>query len=335
VVYGLALGNHALTLLLAPGIAVYVLLVAPRIVLREPRLVLGCLAALVLTTVLVYLYLPLRSAMDPPLDYANPETWAGFWYVVLGQQFQGSFSPPPLADLLARIWDESVRNLGALALVAAGGAVAGLVRHPRLTALSLLWFGGTWLFALGYPNAQIERYYLVPLLVAALWLALALEAVWAALDAYGQRSGRTRLAGFGAPLSGVLLLALVVSGAAGQARSLDASDDRRGREYIEATFAAVEPDAVIVSWWSFSTPLWYGQHVEGRRPDITVIDDRDVLDDGYGTAIDAVEAHLGERPVYVIRQDRELAELEQLHLLTRVEGVPVELYRVEGPAKER
>ena len=57
---------------------------------------------------------------------------------VLGQQFQGSFSPPPLADLLARVWDESVRNLGALALVAAAGAIAGLVRHPRLTALSLL-----------------------------------------------------------------------------------------------------------------------------------------------------------------------------------------------------
>ena len=31
------------------------------------------------------------------------------------------------------------------------------------------------------------------------------------------------------------------------------------------------PDAVVVSWWSYSTPLWYAQHVEGQRPDI---DDR-------------------------------------------------------------
>ena len=332
VVYGLALGNHALTLLLAPGIAVYVLVVAPRIVWREPRLVLGCLAALVLTTVLVYLYLPLRSGMDPPLDYADPETWEGFWYVVLGQQFQGSFDLPPAADILARMWAETVRNLGPLTLVAVAGAVVGLARHPRLTILSLLWFGGTWLFALGYPNAQIERYYLVPLLMAALWLALALEAAWAALDAYARSSGHARVASYGAPLTGVLLLALIVSGASGQARNVDASGDHRGRDYLEATFAAVEPEAVIVSWWSFSTPLWYGQHVEGQRPDITVIDDRDVLDDGYGTALAAVEAHLGERPVYVIRQDRDLAELEQVYQLTRVPEVPVQLYRVEGPA---
>jgi len=49
----------------------------------------------------------------------------------------------------------------------------GLARHPRLTILGLLWFGGTWLFAVGYPNAAIERYYLVPLLVAALAVGLA------------------------------------------------------------------------------------------------------------------------------------------------------------------
>ena len=99
VVFGLALGNHALTLLLAPGIAVFVLAVAPRILWREWRLVLGCVAALVLTAALVYLYLPLRSAMDPPLDYADPETWERFWYVVLGEQFQGSFGLPPAADI--------------------------------------------------------------------------------------------------------------------------------------------------------------------------------------------------------------------------------------------
>ena len=44
IVYGISLGNHQLTLLLAPGIALYVLATEPRIVLR-PALVLGCAAA--------------------------------------------------------------------------------------------------------------------------------------------------------------------------------------------------------------------------------------------------------------------------------------------------
>ena len=40
----------------------------------------------------------------------------------------------------------------------------------------------------------------------------------------------------------------------------------------------MEPNAVIVSWWSYSTPLWYAQVIEGRRPDIDIIDDRTRLD---------------------------------------------------------
>ena len=72
VVFGLSLGNHALTLLLVPGIAVYVLLVEPRILWRRWRLVLACAATIALVTVVVYAYIPLRSSMDPPLDYADP-----------------------------------------------------------------------------------------------------------------------------------------------------------------------------------------------------------------------------------------------------------------------
>jgi len=328
-VYGLSLGNHALTLLLAPGVAVYVLLVSPRILWRQWRLVLACAAVLVLSTAVVYLYLPIRSAMDPALDYADPETWERFWYVVLGEQFQGSYGPVPApADLLGGSWDELVRNLGGLAILALAGALLGLLRHPRLTALGLLWFGGTWLFAVGYPNAAIERYYLVPLLTASLAVGLAADAIWDALRDLLRRSGHElgyRLA-TGALV--LLLLGLAVGPAVERRDAIDASGDSWGRQILESTFEVVEPGAVIISWWSFSTPLWYGQHVEGRRPDVTIIDDRDILDDGYGDVADAIEAFLGERPVYVIRLDRDLQALREAYQLEPVTGVPMEMYRV-------
>ena len=94
-VFGLALGNHALTLLLAPGIGVFVLVVDPRILVRRWRLALGCIAAIVGTTVLIYLYIPLRASMNPPLNYAHPVTWDRFKYLVLGEQFQGTFHKLP------------------------------------------------------------------------------------------------------------------------------------------------------------------------------------------------------------------------------------------------
>lgn len=329
VVYGLSLGNHALTLLLAPGIAAFVLLVAPRILWAQPRLVLASVALLAITTVVVYLYLPLRSAMEPAMDYANPETWDGFWYVVLGEQFRGSVGTlPAVGDLLDGLWVELGRDLGLLAILAAAGVLLGLLRHPRLTTLGLLWFGCTWLFAVGYPNAAIERYYLVPLLVATLSISLAAEAIWDALRDTLQREGREtayRLAGV--MLVGGLL-ALAVVPAIGRYDRLDLSGDRRGRVVVDTTFRAVAPDAVIISWWSMSTPLWYGQHVEGRRPDVTILDDRDILDDGYGDTVAAVEAHLGKRPVYLIRHEDQIEALADDYELERVEGMPMAMYRV-------
>jgi hypothetical protein len=349
IVFGLSLGNHALTLLLGPGIVAYVLLVEPRILRRDWRLVLACLISGSLATVVVYAYLPLRSVMDPPLDYADPERWESFWYVVLGQQFQGSFGPlPPLPEIAALVWDELVRGLGALAILVPAGLVIGAGRHPRLIVLTGLWFVCTWLFALGYPNASIERYYLVPLLAACLWIALAADGAWdALLDAVrrakaGRAAGLDRRVGGWDPariaetalVAGLVmgLLGLAVVGVPDRREHMDASDETFGREWLDATLTALEPDAAVLSWWSFSTPLWYGRWVEGRREDIVILDDRDVLDQGYGRVENAIDELLGRRPVYVMRLAQDLPALAERYELERVEAVPSpgDLYRVLG-----
>lgn len=379
-VYGLALGNHALSLLLAPGIAAFVLLVAPCILWQRWRLVLGCLAVLALTTAAVYAYLPLRSAMDPPLEYADTETWKGFWYVVLGQQFQGSVSGlPPVADIVTRAWDMVVGNLGLLAILLPAGAILGAVRHPRLMALTGLWFICTWLFALGYPNASIERYYLVPLMAAATWVALAADVAWDALlalprlpapaatsptpgadpnpargpgaspapsqvpspapspDAVPARGRAASVVARALPV-GLMAVLLATSLAVLPERraGADASDETFGRDWLEATLAALPPGATVVSWWSYSTPLWYGRWVEGRRPDIVIVDDHDVREAGYGTAEGAIDHFLDRGPVYVIRLERDLPALADRYELERVEGVPGpgDLYRVIGRRAE-
>ena len=44
--------------------------------------------------------------------------------------------------------------------------------------------------------------------------------------------------------------------------------------------ARCRENAVVISWWSYSTPLWYHRWVLGERPDVTIIDERNILDDG-------------------------------------------------------
>jgi hypothetical protein len=60
-------------------------------------------------------------------------------------------------------------------------------------------------------------------------------------------------------------------------------------------------NAVIVSNWSDSTTLWYGQRVEGLRPDVYIVDDRTRLDDNLGEVWDVIDSYLGHRPVFLLR----------------------------------
>ena len=107
-------------------------------------------------------------------------------------------------------------------------------------------------------------------------------------------------------IAAVLAVALVVPtllDVPGRYRSVDASRQLEAAAWTDHALEAMQPNAAIVSWWSFSTPLWYAQKVQGRRPDIEIIDDRTRLDQNLGSLSDVIDANLGKRPVYVIRVD--------------------------------
>jgi len=60
----------------------------------------------------------------------------------------------------------------------------------------------------------------------------------------------------------------------------------------------VAENAVIVSWWSASTTLWYGQRVEGLRPDVLIVDDSNRVDNGvtFEQVTDVFDKYLGKSP---------------------------------------
>lgn len=328
VVFGLSVGNHSLTLLLALPVGLFVLAVDPAI-LRRPRLVLTCIAALTATVVVVFLELPLRAGpFRAPLVYGHPETWDGFWYVVLGQQFQGSLVDPfgDLSGKAAVLASRTVAQFGILAALVPAGFVVTCVVRPRYALLSGLAVAITVFFAASYENANIGRYYLGPILIAWTWLAIGASAIVAAIAGPGADHGveprtgptpRTALAG----LLAMLLLIPSAIAVPGRFDAVDASRETDAPRWVEFALTAMAPDAVVVSWWSYSTPLWYAQHIEGRRTDITIVDDRTRLDEALGDFTDVIDANLGIRPVYVIRDDpREVALLAERYVLEPIGG---------------
>ncbi len=356
-VYGVALANHSLTMMLAPGIALFVLAVAPGIILKW-RVILTCVVVLAGTAILLWLELPIRAAMHAPLVYAHPDTWNGFMYVITGQQFGGI--PPTIgADLQAKyaqVMTLLSSWLGPLGYVAAIGLGTSVVRRPRYVVLSLLAAAMTAGFAAAYANSDLERYFLVPVFVAFTFVGLGLAdalslGMWlvgSAAERFAAPTSPPALSATAPPDAAtvtpaaatappdapgrgnadwstrtlllveiVAAVALVAASAAlvpARQHAQDAdhlggvsqTNQNADETWMRATLAppdqgGLPADAVIVSWWGSSNALWYGQKVEGLRPDVYVVDDRTRLDQNLGQVWDVIDSYLGTRPVFLER----------------------------------
>ncbi|HEY5486377.1 MAG TPA: DUF2723 domain-containing protein [Candidatus Limnocylindrales bacterium] len=374
VAYGVAWTNHSLVLLLAPAIGLFLLSVEPRILVRG-RIVGVCAGAFALTTIGFYLELPIRAAMHAPMVYGRPDTPFGFLSVISGAQFGGALVDPfgDLGTKTAEVIGKLSGWLGPFAYVAAAGLIVAIVRRPRYALLSGLSVVATCWFVASYDTADKERYYLVPLMVAYTWVAIAAAELatfrgWSVVEAgaagmVGAVAARWR----SATTAGQAVAAGASDGAAPaeaspeevspedlwgrhEARGHVSSDEIWRRRAIRAPLLALlllvpmvgvvperqfppspqhpdgvsqanqtsdatwlrgilappergglPADSVVVSWWSVSTTLWYGQRVEGLRPDVFVVDDRTRLDQKLGQVPDVIRMYLGSRPVFVDR----------------------------------
>lgn len=353
VVAGVAAANHSLAVFLVPGVALFVIAVEPRLLGPGRRRVLArSLLVAALTTGLLYLELPLRAGpLRAPLVYGSPDTFGGFWYVVLGLQFSGLVDP--LGNLGAKVGDlvtVAGTQLGPLALLIPAGLLATAIRRPHYALLTAPPFILTSWFAASYVNAEIDRYYLGPALIALTWLAILVDGLlaaagewlapagpwprpvggWAAGTLGIRPSGRTLAL---EALAAALLIAPTLAALPGRWALVDRSSDREAADWLDRTLAQLQPGALVVSWWDFSTPLWYAQLCQGRRPDIRIVDDRTRLDKQLGGVSDVIDANLGQRPVYLIRPPAELPALAERYRLEPLAGSPYQpIVRVIGPA---
>jgi hypothetical protein len=112
-------------------------------------------------------------------------------------------------------------------------------------------------------------------------------------------------------------------------QAVDRSGDAEMAHWLDDAMTGLDRDAVVVSWWSYSTPLWYGTLVEGRRPDLRIVDDSTIAADGLGSVEDVIDANLGRRPVLVIRLPADLGALATRYVIEPVDR-PSGVYRVTG-----
>jgi len=331
---GLALGNHLLIIFVAPFVAVFVLWVGRREILARPWILAPAAAAVVLGLT-VYLYIPLAAAASPPppLPYNHPVTLDALLWLVGGTQFRDQFgflSSSGIAEFTSSIgalWtllsDRSTPVVPILGLVGLGVLVR---RRPAFglmcTAILLanVYFWSTYL--------RLEHYLLVPWLLLAVGTGVALEAAARTLAARWARAGSV---GAGWLMGAAALAFAVILGAVNWGAS-DRSADRSGETFVDAVLAALPPDAAILSEWDASTPLWHARWVLDRRPDILIVDDTNIVYDGWGTRERRIADLICVRPVFILRLDE--VDLEATRAAYRLEPFLAVRVAAGGPSAD-
>ncbi|MBU1877807.1 MAG: hypothetical protein KJ734_02540, partial [Chloroflexi bacterium] len=269
---------HRTIVLLIPALIAYVLMTDPG-VLRRPRAWLPSLS-LSLIPLLFYAYIPLRAPHTP---YLRVELVPGefvwlytndldsFLALVTGSTFGGSLGLGP--DLLDRL-RRALAWLGAQfpgpgLLLGAWGALWQLARRRADFALLGLTLLATVGFCLLYRIGDIYVLYIPAYLAFAGWLATG--AAW--LLGWLAAVERPWLRWAGLAAAGVVLVSVPAFSLAGNFAAVDRSQDTAARDMWEAILAQPLPAAAVLvtNDRNEAVPLLYLQHVEGQRPDLTIL----------------------------------------------------------------
>lgn len=257
---GLGASNHTIMGVFGLAVGLFAVISEPAL-LRRPLHLLACVAS-GLFGLLPYAYLPLRSRMNPRLDWGNPETFDAFIAVLTRRDFWDRAWMESPGDFLVIVGDY-LRGLGTElfwggAFLALAGALLGRRRWPVL--LPLLGMAAN-LWAVGVHGSRSDifiwhRYYIPSYILAALLAACGLEL---ALERWGRRA---------ALLAMVFPLALFFTGYP----RFDRSEYRIAEDFSRQLLASLPPGAhLAASDDNILFVLIYLHVVEGLRPDINLI----------------------------------------------------------------
>ena len=275
--YGLSLSNHWPLLLLSTPMLMAVMWPQRRRLIRQIPMSLPFL----LVGLLPYVWMVLRSQMDPEISFYGPmESWTDFWFVVSREGYAGLDN-----SLSATWWDklqfsgfvlrETVEQLGPIAAVLAMLGFWGQWRvWPQRICLALIlgYLGNTFVLIalLGFDYELLHRnifrvYPLIAYMVLSLWMGLGMYLLTDYLVRRWGKFARGRVIrlGLGGLVIGSVLLLSVGT-------NYRANDDWT-ETYANSILESLEPNAsFFLSSDSILAPVAYLNLVNNIRPDITL-----------------------------------------------------------------
>ncbi len=265
-ILGLSFANHMTTVLLAPGF-LYLYFRSLGSNKRSWRIIL-LLTPCFLLGLSAYVYLPIRSAAGPAMDWGHPASLQRLWWQVTGKQYQ---------TWMFAGWDVAKKQLQyffsnfptefqwAIVIVLLYSVIELFHVSKRLLAFLVILFATCLVYTINYDINEIDPYFLLAYVACGAILGVGLIRLlnW---------SWRQRV--YLKVTIAVLILLLPVAQVLSNREDVDESRNYQAEDFVKNVFADLEPNAVVFSslWDYFVSPSFYYQIVRNDRPDVVLVD---------------------------------------------------------------
>lgn len=330
-VTGLSLTNHVSSVLILPGFALFVLYrIGLRALLKQLPLLFFC----GLIGLSFYLYLPVRAAANPAMNYIDAfynvdlTKPTGLLWMISGQAYHFfSFG----YDLNGYIYELGsfvnllIRNMTGVGLMLGLAGFIFLVMKDRKFA----WVSGTAFisnvfFFSGYAVADKSTMFLPSYLIWSVWIAYGAVSLAVVLSSW--KDYPLIRSAWPEPLFKTALAIVVGFSCILNWSWVDKSNAYEQEVFAKQVLSTVEPGALVIGQWSSAVVLEYYQQVEGRRTDIEIFNrSRYEVAEYYKYWVEGVSHQEAmtriiyqeqryfdivaeERPIYGVEYDPELAQ---------------------------
>jgi hypothetical protein len=265
---GLAFTNHMTTVLLAPAM-LYGFFVRYGFNARAFRRI-ARLAPAFLAALLIYLYLPIRSAQYPLMDWGHPADLTLFLKHITGGQYKiWMFTGESAGKNWTYFWGSLPGEFSIAGVIVALAGLFGFItlrseRRVSILIFTVLLFFTCLFYSINYSIHDIDSYFLLSYLTIALWIGAGILYILRMIQR--ERPDIVRVSIATAALAAVLLVL--------NFKDVDESGNHMVDDFTKNELKSLPANAILISsaWDFFVSGALYYQNVERLRPDVLVID---------------------------------------------------------------
>ena len=313
--FGLSFTNHLTSILLAPSFLF--LFFAEH---RFTRTAFRQINKLMLPFILglsVYLYLPIRAASQPLLNWGNPQSFEKFWWHITGKQFRGwMFASSDAAQKQLNYFIERVP--AEFFYIPVFFAVIGffilLFSNKKKFVFVLLLLVACVTYSINYDIHDIDSYFLLAFISMAILAGFGILKVFEVAKVF-----QNKYVFIGSILAFASIQVLQ------NWEDVDQSSNYLVEDYTKNILSNLPPHSIILSyqWDYFISASYYFQHVKNFRSDVIVLDKELLRRSWYF-------AQLGKMHRPIMQKSKQESEFFLSELNKFEHGIPYDYTTIEG-----